>query len=319
MTSLRLLAPHWRNRLQSALLLLAMAGIWALLGWSLAGPELMVIVLGAGLVALVAGLPATSRWILVLYRARPLAPAEAPQLYQLLAELSRRAGLPRVPTLHWVPSRVLNAFTVGSRQDAAVALSDGLLRTLSWRELAGVLAHEISHLMHNDLWVMALADLVSRMTHLLSLTGQVLLLVNLPLILFTQVQVPWLTVLLLILAPGITALLQLALSRQREYDADLGAVSLTGDPAGLAQALAHLERLQGNWLAHVLLPGRQVPDPSLLRTHPPTEERVRRLQDLAAEGAAAPWGPLPGTDWGGLGESERVHRPPRWRPFGTWY
>lgn len=279
---MRALAPQWRNRLQSALLLAAMAAIWALLGWSLGGPGLTLIALGAGLIALLAGLPISAQLVLLVYRTRPLPAQAAPELHDLLAELSRRAGLPRVPGLHLVPSSGLNAFTVGSRHEPVVAVSDGLLRTLPWRELAAVLAHEVSHLRHNDQWVMALADLVNRMTHLLSLTGQVLLLVNLPLILLTDLQIPWLTVLLLILAPTLTALLQLALSRQREYDADLGAVRLTGDPQGLALALVHLERLQGSWLAQLLVPGGRVPEPWLLRTHPPTAERVRRLEDLAA-------------------------------------
>ena len=319
MSLARLLAPHWRNRLQSVLLLCAMGLIWALLGWTLAGPQWMFILLGVGLASLLVGLPISSRWILALYQARPLPQSQAPELHALVAELGRRARLPRMPTLYVVPSRLLNAFTVGSRGDAAVAVTDGLLRTLPWRELTGVLAHEMSHLRHNDMWVMALADLVSRMTHMLSLVGQLLLLVNLPLILFTDLQVPWLAVMLLILAPSVSALLQLALSRQREYDADLGAAGLTGDPQGLASALVHLERLQGNWLTHVLLPGRQVPDPSLLRSHPPTEERVRRLLELAASGEAALWADAAGAPPDALGGLRVAKHPPRWRVLGTWY
>lgn len=312
------LAPQTRNRLQSVLLLAAMTLLWALLGWSLAGPELMFILLGVGLITLLVAMPTSPRWVLALYRARPLPVAAAPQLHALVGELAGRAGLRQTPALYLVPSRMLNAFSVGSAGDAAVALTDGLLRTLSWRELAGVLAHELSHVRHNDMWVMALADLVSRMTHLLSLMGQLLLLLNLPLILLTDVQIPWLAVLLLIVAPSLSALLQLALSRQREYDADLGAVRLTGDPEGLARALVHLEGLHGSWLYQVLLPGRRVPDPSLLRSHPPTEERVRRLMALAPSPTDAGWGSVASGPADGLPEGQ-VTRPPRWRPFGTWF
>ena len=94
-------------------------------------------------------------------------------------------------------------------------------------------------------------------------------------------------VIALYLAPTVSNLLQLALSRAREYDADLDAAQLTGDPAGLASALDKLERYQGRFWEDLLLPGRRIPDPSLLRSHPPTEERVRRL--LALRPAA----PLP--------------------------
>jgi len=131
----------------------------------------------------------------------------------------------------------------------------------------------------NDLWVMGLADMFSRSTSLL-LLGQFLLLLNLPSILFSQGMVSWWAILLLIFAPNLSALAQLALSRTREYDADLSAARLTGDPECLAGALAKIERLQGGWLEQILLPGRRVLEPSLLRTHPDTEERIARLMAL---------------------------------------
>ena len=132
---------------------------------------------------------------------------------------------------------------------------------------------------NNDLWVMGLANMFSRSTSLL-LLGPFLLLLNLPLILFSQGMLSWWAILLLIFAPNLSALAQVALSRTREYDADLNAARLTGDPEGLADALAKIERLQGGWLEQILLPGRRVPEPSLPRTHPDTEERIARLMAL---------------------------------------
>ena len=88
---------------------------------------------------------------------------------------------------------------------------------------------------------------------------------------------PWLLVLTLALAPTFVSLLQLALSRAREFDADIDAAGLTGDPVGLASALDKLQRRQGSLWETILMPGGRIPDPSLLRTHPKTEERIVRL------------------------------------------
>ena len=89
-------------------------------------------------------------------------------------------------------------------------------------------------------------------------------------------------------APTLSVLAQLGLSRTREYDADLNAAQLTGDPEGLARALVKIERVQGSWIERLFLPGRGVPEPSSLRTHPRTEDRVRRLMELQTEDLT-PW------------------------------
>lgn len=316
---MQLYPHHWRNGVQSALLLAAMGLVWALLGWSLAGGAGMLLMALGGVISVVTTVRLAPRVMLAMYRARPLSPGQVPGLHALLVELCRRAGLATVPTLFHAPSRLLNAFSVGSGGQTAIMLSDGLLRALSRRELAGVLAHELSHIRHNDTWVMALADLVSRMTHFLSLFGQLLLLVNLPLVLLTEYHIPWLTVLLLLLAPAVTALLQLALSRQREYDADYSAVEITGDPVGLAAALQRLEQMQGNWFEHIFLPGRRVPEPSMLRTHPPTGERVQRLLAMAES-----INPVTATGREDVVEMmlqdlPSVTRRPRRNIFGLWY
>ncbi len=308
-----------RNLVHTAVLFGGMLGLLALLGWVVAGPSGLAGLVAAGLVLLTAGLRASPLLILRLYGAEPLAPGEAPGLYRIVVELSRRARLPRPPRLFYVPTPMINAFSVGSRDDAAVTVTAGLLEHLDRRELAGVLAHEIAHIRHNDLQVLGLADLVSRATVFLSWMGQFLLLLNLPLWLAAGYNVPWLAVFLLIFAPSLTALLQLALSRSREFDADLGAVELTGDPRGLASALYKLETYQVHFLERILLPGRRVPEPSLLRTHPATEERIRRLLEL--EGELPPPEPFP---WE---EEHPVRRPvhislrpgPEWRWTGLWH
>lgn len=185
----------------------------------------------------------------------------------------------------------MNAFAVGRSSASAIGITDGILRALSGRELLGVIAHEVSHIRNDDIFVMGLADLLTRATHVLCLLGQILLLLSLPYALSVNtLPFSWWVIPLLIAAPTLSALMQLALSRTREFDADLNASELTGDPEGLASALQRMDHLQGNWFERILLPGRHDPGPSLLRTHPDADQRVRRL--LALRNKRAPEIPL---------------------------
>lgn len=308
----------WLNRLQSLALLLFMGAYLGLLGWLLAGPSGLAALLVSGAIAVMINPAAAPHWVMHLYRARRLSARDAPALLELVATLGRRAALPAIPALYYVPSETLNAFAVGHPRRSAIAVTDGLLRRLDLRKLAGVLAHETSHIRSNDLWVMGLADMCSRATSLLSLFGQLLLIVNLPLLLFGELGIDWWLIALLVVAPTVSAMAQLALSRTREFDADLNAARLTGDPDGLAAALARIERIQGGWMERVFLPGRGIPDPSLLRTHPQTGDRIARLQALKRQivpDATLPWmhagdTPLPGPP---------VERRPRWHSNGLWH
>ncbi len=275
------------NQLQTVLLLAVMGGFLVLLGWLLWGREGISWLLFSGFLLMMLNPVATPGLIMRLYHARPLSVSEAPGLHANLRELARRAGLRHPPRLYYIPSRMVNAFAVGNAANSSIALTDGLLRLLDERELTGVLAHEISHVRNNDLWVMGIADLFSRLTSVLSLFGQLLLFVNLPLLLVSGAVINWYAVLLLIFAPNLSALAQLGLSRSREYHADLNAVLLTGDPEGLASALLKLESAEVSAFEQILWPGRRLPEPSLLRTHPPTEERIRRLMSLESPHADA--------------------------------
>ena len=271
-----------QNALQTFALLAAMAALAGYLGWTLFG-EIGLWAAALGPVLALLGQGGSANMILRLTRAQPLAPAQAPGLYRSVEALARRAGLPRAPRLYYVRTPALNAFAAGSYDAPAVALTDGLLRSLEPRELAGVLAHELSHVRARDVWVMTLAAVVGRMTSLLSFMGQLLLFVLIPVSLFTGHGLPLLAILLLIFAPALSGLLQLALSRTREFDADIGAVELTGDPRGLASALDKLERRQGGWMQRLFMAGA----PHWLRTHPATEERIRRLMEIEREQAPA--------------------------------
>ena len=308
-----------RNILQSVVLLGGMVLLLALCGWLIFGPEGMIgLGLGAAL-GLWFSPQISPQMVLRLYSAQRIAPAQLPEVHQVVERLAERAGLERPPALYYVPSAMLNAFAVGQRDNAAIAVTDGLLRTLTLRELAGVLAHEISHIRNNDLWLMGLADMVGRLTQVMTSFGLVLVIFGLPLWLTGAAGLPLLLLIpLLVFAPQLALLLQLALSRAREFDADLDAAGLTRDPEGLASALIKLERFHQGFWERVLLPGRGQPEPSMLRTHPPTEERVARLRQLSA----APEARVP--SWADRAGPVEFGRPPvlatpRGRLFGYWY
>ncbi len=223
--------------------------------------------------------------VLRMYKAHPVGREEFPVGHAILDALAERAGLPARPKLYVMPSNLMNAFAVGKTADSAICFTDKLIRSLTQRELAGVMAHEVSHIVNGDIKVMAIADMVSRFTSLLSTFGIVSLLLNLPGMLSGQSGfAPWPAVVLLLAAPTIGGLLQLALSRTREFDADLGAVMLTGDPDGLAGALRKLEAAQGQHWEGMVLPGSRNPQPSLLRTHPLTADRIKRLMAMKEPG-----------------------------------
>ncbi len=276
--------------------------------------------LGGALLTLFIEPFAAWRMTLRLYRARPIYPEEAPQLWRMVAELAQRAELPATPVLYYIPSSMLNAFAVGYGKHAAIALTDGLLNQLTLRELAAVMGHEIAHIAHGDLLVMGLADYISRLTHLFSRAGQLMLMLMLSVpILFIEdyaVSINWFSIFLLLFSPQLAILAQLGLSRVREYDADQKSALLTGDPMGLAYALARIESSSRSWL-ELLLPGWGNPQPSWLRSHPPTEERIRRLQGYAMTSrfmrppfaSDLPIGYI----------TKALSNSPRWRIGGFWF
>lgn len=253
-----------------------------------------------------------------MYRATEVHPRSAGQIGRILEILSERAGLRKRPRLFVIPSSTLNAFATGSPDNANIAVTAGLLRTLNLRELAGVLAHEVSHIRNNDLWVMGLADAMSRFTQALSTLAVILASFNIMGMLVGVIFVSWWAILVLYLAPLVSSLLQLGLSRAREYDADLEGALLTGDPQGLISALAKLERYTGRFWEDLMfpVPGRRVPQPSLLRSHPSTEDRIARLRELERKPTLPPIiieeEPL-------VGPWQTVVVAPRLRWPGLWY
>lgn len=314
-------AEHRRRNLLHSVALVAGIGLLMLLSawliWSWTG-----VAFGLGLIVVLAafGPRVGPEAVMRLYSAIPVDERRSRQLLRLVEVLADRAELPAHPRLYVVPSLTLNAFAAGTRDNAAIAITEGLLRKLTLREVAGVLAHEMSHIRNNDLRVMGLADAMSRFTQSLAWIAFCMAVINLPAALLGLTVFSWAAILLLYLAPTVSSLLQLALSRTREYDADLEAAGLTGDPVGLASALRALERYEGRFWEDLLFPfpARRIPSPSVLRTHPDTEERVRRLLQLGERAVARPISiqEEPVFSLVGVGPASLA---PRYRWPGLWY
>ncbi len=269
-----------KNLFHTLVLFLCMGVVLSLVGFMLAGVEGIAWAAFLGILILVISPNLSPAFIFSLYGGRLLSAADAPDLYQIIHELAARADLPTPPALYYLPSQMMNAFSVGTSENSAIGLSDALLNTLTTREIIAVLAHETSHIQHNDVRVMTYADIISRITNTLSFTGFLLILLNLPMYFLGMVTISWFALAVLIVAPNIMSFLQLSLSRIREFDADHQAVLLTGDAEGLAMALSKLEAYETTIFDRLFGRGHGASIPSILRTHPDTEERIKQLLNV---------------------------------------
>ena len=265
------------TRHHSALLLVAMAALLSYCGWIIAAWDGIVwsLVGGAMMLVLVQRVP--SWLVLQAIGARPVARWEEPMLYEILDELCRQAGLYRVPHLCWVGDRFPVAFTIGGGEATTIALSEALVREMTAREIRGILAHEIVHVRNGDIALMQLAMVVGQLTRTVSQIAFLLVFFSLFLRTVSAPSLPIVPLLVLAFAPLGVGLLQLALSRTREGEADLEAAELTGDPHGLASALAKLRRQEQMLLRGRFPTAAPLRVPSLFRDHPATEERIQAL------------------------------------------
>ena len=279
------------NQIKTAALLGLLSGILVLGGYWATGTEQ-----GALIGLIFAAISSFGSWFysdkaaLAAYKAQPISREQAPELYDLVKNLTQKAGLP-MPKLCVVPTQTPNAFATGRNPEhAAVAVTEGIMQILDKDELAGVIAHELTHIKNRDTLTQAVAGtlggavtFLGRMLTFGTMYGSV----NRD---NRQGGNPFGILILVILAPISASLIQMAISRTREFSADRGSAEITGNPLALASALKKLESV-----------GKQVPmngnpafEPvlimnpfsggglqSLFRTHPPTEERVRQLQKIA--------------------------------------
>ena len=275
------------NWFKTALLMAATMALFGIVGGLIAGAQGMLVALGLGAVMNFWAYWFSDTMVLKLYRAREVDQASAPQLYGAVKELAARAGLP-MPRVYLIDEAQPNAFATGrDPEHAAVAATTGILELLTARELRGVLGHEFSHVKHRDI-------LTSTITA--SIAGAISTLAQFGMFFGGRDddnRNPLVAILVLILAPIAAMLIQLAISRGREYEADRGGAEISGDPRALADALAKIERYaRGTPLetaeSHPATAQMMIVNPlsggglsGLFSTHPPTEERIHRLLAMA--------------------------------------
>lgn len=279
---------HVRNTVHGLLLLGCLVAVAGALVWLLFGLAALAWAAGTAAVLLLLRPRISVAPLLTAVGARPLPPSVVPGLHAAVRELGRRARLPRAPRLWYVPENLPEAFTVGGRSDPALVLSDGLLTVLTPREVLAVLAHEVSHLRAGDHALLRVSTTIARLTLALAWIGLVALLFGLHVPVRSAAAFAGVAALLVVL-PFVVVGLQLALSRSREFDADLGAARLTGDPEALARALERVELVCGRSWQRRPVRGRRPREPWLARTHPATEDRARRLRRLAPAGDRDRW------------------------------
>lgn len=278
------------NWMKTTLLLAVLTGLLLWIGEMLGGQQGMVMaLLFAGVMNFVAYF-FSDKIALAMHRAKPVDEASAPQLYAAVAELAQRASIP-MPRLYVIPEAQPNAFATGRNpQHAAVAVTEGLLRTMDREELKGVLAHEMTHVLHRDILISSIAATIAGALAMVArMAGYAMM--------FTgrggrEDRGGGMGGLFFIIVAPIAALLiQLAISRSREYAADEGGAKLAGNPMGLSSALrklgAYTQRVPMQ-TAHPTTAHMMIANPfsggggltSLFTTHPPMEKRIARLESM---------------------------------------
>ena len=282
------------NLLKTAVLMAAITALFMTIGRLIGGQQGMVLAL-----VLALGMNLFSYWfsdklVLRMYNAQEVDAQSAPQFYRMIQDLAQRAEIP-MPRVYLINEDAPNAFATGRNPShAAVAATTGILRVLSERELRGVMAHELAHVKHRDILISTISA---------TMAGAISMLANFAMFFGGRDDEgrpvnPIVSILVMILAPLAASLIQMAISRAREFEADRGGAEISGDPQALASALQKIHRVaQGVPLEtterHPETAQMMIMNPlsgggisGLFSTHPSTEERVERLLEMARTGYA---------------------------------
>ncbi|MEY3286195.1 MAG: zinc metalloprotease HtpX [Pseudomonadota bacterium] len=277
------------NLMKTAMLMAAITALFMAVGQALGGQQGMVLAL-----VVAVGMNFFSYWfsdkmVLKMYDAREVDETTAPGFYRMVRELAQRADLP-MPRVYIIDEQAPNAFATGRNpQHAAVAATTGIIRVLSERELRGVMAHELAHVKHRDILISTISA---------TMAGAISMLANFAMMFGSRDSEgrptnPIASIAIMILAPLAASLIQMAISRAREFEADRGGAEISGDPRALASALDKIHRYaRGIPLEaterHPETAQMMIVNPlsggglrGLFSTHPATEERVERLMALA--------------------------------------
>jgi len=268
------------NTLKVILLLASLSGLLMLVGYFVARGKGVIIALIVSALMNFGSYWFSDSIVLRMYNAQAVTRAEAPVLYDAVESLSAKAKMP-VPKLYIISQETPNAFATGRNEDhAAVAVTSGILKILNKDELEGVIAHELSHIKHKDILISTMAATVASAVVMLSRWA----------VFFGSDERGMIsTIAMAIVAPVAATVIQMALSRSREYEADAGSARISGKPEALAGALTKLSKaarvkpMDANpSTAHMFivtpLSGGTIM--SLFSTHPPIEERIARLMKL---------------------------------------
>jgi len=283
------------NIFRTALLMAALTGLFIAIGYLIGGKAGMLIAFGFAAVSNFIAYWNSDKMVLAMYRAQEVDEKTAPDLVHLVRELSQKAGLP-MPKVYIADNPQPNAFATGRNPEhAAVCATSGILQRLSKEELAGVLAHELSHVKNRDTLIMTVTATIA---------GAISMLANFAFFMGGNRRNnplgPIGAILIMILAPIAAVLVQMAISRGREFEADKSGAELSGRPLWLASALKHIDNAALGienedaeahpatahmFIVNPLLDGGMA---GLFSTHPPTGERIARLQAMAAQMGEAP-------------------------------
>jgi heat shock protein HtpX len=270
--------------LRTTLLLATLTGLFVLIGWLIGGSGTALVFLFMAALLNMGAWFFSDKIALRMSGARPVSESEAPRLYEMVRELAARADLP-MPRLYVIPQEQPNAFATGRNpKNSAVAVTAGIMTRLSEDELRGVIAHELAHIRNRDVLTQSVAATIGG-----AITYLAYMLMwfggdedNSPLGMIAALAMA-------LLAPLAASLIQLAISRQREYSADATGAQICGNPESLASALLRLEEsakaipMHVNQAAeplYIVKPFRGRGIAALFSTHPPIEERVRRLRQM---------------------------------------
>lgn len=273
------------NLLKTAVLMAAITALFMALGAVIGGRQGMLLALGVAVAMNFFSYWFSDKLVLKMYNAKEVDATSAPQFHRMVAELAERAGLP-MPRVYLIQEDAPNAFATGRNpQNAAVAATTGILRLLSERELRGVMAHELAHVKHRDILISTISA---------TMAGAISMLANFAVFFGGRDSEgrpanPIAQIAVMLLAPLAASLIQMAISRAREFEADRGGAEISGDPRALAGALQKIQHYaRGIPLEtterHPETAQMMIMNPlsggglrGLFSTHPSTEERVERL------------------------------------------
>lgn len=280
------------NALKTTFFLTLLTVLLVFAGKALGGNQGMILAFGFALVMNGISYWFSDKIVLKMYRAQPVTEADSPQLYNIVADLAMRAKMP-MPKVYMIDNPTPNAFATGRNpNNAAVAVTSGIMRILSREELTGVLAHELAHVRHRDILISTIAATVAGAVSMMANMAQWALI-------FGGFggrsgdreggMSGFGAIIMIILAPIAAMMIQMAVSRSREFEADAGGAKLCGNPLWLAEALRKLhvgvQRIPMDAnpaTAHMFIvsPLRGGGMMSLFSTHPPMEERIARLEAM---------------------------------------